>query len=402
MRIALFHNLPSGGGKRALFEWTRRLAKEHTIDVYSMTSADHDYCDIRPYVSQYNVFEFVSRPRFESPFGRLDQYQRWQDLGDLERLNRQIAGQINDGDYDVIFVNPCMYTFIPTLVQFTEITSVYYLHEPFGPSSYRHFDRPYIPKDDWRKLLDHFDPLIKLYRNRSDAMQKRSVTQVKKMLANSQYTRELVRSDYGVDSTYSPIGVDVNDFRPLPNVSRENFVVSVGEMSPRKGFNFIIESLGEIPMHQRPALKLACNMVKKSELQYIKELAEQKGVDLEILLNQNVDELRLLYNTARLCVYSPVKEPFGLVPLEAMACATPVVGVQEGGIPESVVHESTGLLVERDEKQFGAAIQLLLSNPKLTEIYGRNGRDYVIENWTWERSTGLLNSHLAEAAGKTI
>jgi glycosyltransferase involved in cell wall biosynthesis len=399
MRIALFHNLPSGGAKRALFEWIYRMVDEHTIDVYSLTSANHEFCDIRPFVSQHHIFEFGPRQRFESPLGRLDQYQRWRDLGDLERLNRRIARQIDAGGYDVLFVNPCMYTYIPSLVQYTEIPTVYYLHEPFGPSSLRRFERPYIPKDNWRKVVDRFDPLIWLYQSTLGSVQKRGVQLTKRLLANSEYTRELIRSDFGVDSEFSPIGVDINGFRPMVDVVRENMVVSVGEMSPRKGFNFIIESLGEIPVNQRPALKLACNMFKRNELRYIKELAERNCVNLEILMNLNVDELRLLYNRARLCVYSPVKEPFGLVPLEAMACGTPVVGVKEGGIPESVVHEHTGLLVARDAQQFGTAIQYLLENPELAAAYGQNGREHVVKNWTWDRSVSILTAHLVECAG---
>jgi glycosyltransferase involved in cell wall biosynthesis len=279
---------------------------------------------------------------------------------------------------------------------------VYYLHEPFGPSFLRRFERPYIPKDNWRKVVDRFDPLIWLYQSTLGSVQKRGVQHIERLLANSEYTRELIRSGFGVDSEFSPIGVDIYGFRPMVDVVRENMVISVGEMSPRKGFNFIIESLGEIPVNQRPALKLACNMVKRNELRYIKELAERNCVDLEILMNLNVDELRLLYNQARLCVYSPVKEPFGLVPLEAMACGTPVVGVKEGGIPESVVHEYTGLLVERDAKQFGAAVQFLLATPQLTATYGRNGREHVVRNWTWERSVSILEKHLADCAGVSI
>ena len=73
MRIALFHNAPSGGAKRAIYEWTRRLTEHHQIDVYTLNSADHDFCDIRPFVQQYQVFDFAPRKLFNSPWGRLNQ-----------------------------------------------------------------------------------------------------------------------------------------------------------------------------------------------------------------------------------------------------------------------------------------------------------------------------------------
>lgn len=399
MKIAIFHNLPSGGAKRALFEWTCRLADEHKIDVFSLQTADHAFCDIRPFTSRHEVYEFSPRSLFKSPFGRLNQFQRWRDLGDLERLNRRIAGQINLGGYDVLFANTCMYTFIPTLLQFVEIPSVYYLHEPFGNGFIRSFDRPYIKKGGWREALDGFDPLIRLYRHRLAFIQKRSVRRTRRLLSNSHFTGVRMQSKFGVETEFSPYGVDLKGFQPVNGSHREGFVFSVGEMSPRKGFDFVVESLGKIPADRRPVLKIASNMVQEDELAYVKALADRSGVALDVLVGLGVEELRSLYSRAQLCVYAPVMEPFGLVPLEAMACGTPVIGVREGGVQESVLHEQTGLLVERDANRFGAAIQYLLSKPDLIATYGRNGREHVLKNWTWDRSVAFLKSHLSEVAG---
>jgi hypothetical protein len=110
MRIALYHNLPSGGAKRAVFEWTRRLADKHIIDVYTLESANHDFCDIRPFVNKHNVYSFVPRKSFDSPFGRLNQLQRWLDLGELQKLNQKIANEINQGGYDILFANTDIFT----------------------------------------------------------------------------------------------------------------------------------------------------------------------------------------------------------------------------------------------------------------------------------------------------
>lgn len=399
MKIAVFHNLPSGGAKRALYEWVRRLTEKHELDVYSLETADHAFCDIRPYASKHEVYEFAPRGLFKSPLGRLNQFQRWRDLGDLERLNYRIAGQINLGGYDVLFANTCMFTFIPALLQYAEIPSVYYLHEPFGTGFIRSFDRPYIKKGGWRESLDRFDPLIGLYRHRLASIQRRSVRKTTRLLSNSHFTGGRIREEFGVDARFSPYGVDLTGFQPVNGSHREDFIVSVGEMSPRKGFDFVVESLGTIPVDRRPALKVASNMVHEEELAYVKTLAERKGVVLDVLVGLGVEELKSLYSRAQLCVYAPVMEPFGLVPLEAMACGTPVVGVGEGGVQESVLHERTGMLVERDAQKFGAAIQYLLSNPDLIAEYGRNGREHVLKNWTWDGSVKLLNSHLAEVAG---
>lgn len=394
MRIALYHNLPSGGAKRAVFEWVRRLASMHTIDVYTLTTADHSFCDIRPFVSKHKVFEFSSRKLFQSPFGRLNQMQRWRDLGDLDKLHQEIAKEINVGDYDIFFANTCAFTFVPAVLKYVDIPSVYYLHEPFGPGLERVDERFDPSHRNWRDTVDRYDPLFHLYWDRLHAIQRQSMQKTSKLLANSHFTAQCNQAVFGRESIFCPLGVDLNDFQPIPGSSREDFVLSVGEMSLRKGFDFIIESLAKIPVNERPPLKLACNSVRPRELDYINELAGRTHVDVQVLYKLDVEKLRDYYNRARLCVYTPVREPFGLVPLEAMACGTPVVGVREGGVVESIVHERTGLLVDRDSDRFAAALQSLLADPGLAETYGRNAREHVTQNWSWDHSVSLLDFQL--------
>jgi glycosyltransferase involved in cell wall biosynthesis len=394
MRIALFHNAPSGGAKRAIYEWTRRLAQNHQIDVYTLSSADHDFCDIRPFVQQHCIFEFTPRKLFGSPWGRLNQYQRWRGLGKLTRIGHQIANEINAGSYDIVFAHTCLFTFIPTVLQFLETPSIYYLHEPFGWKFTRQIQRPYLKHNKWRDTLNRFDPLIALYDHRLNRIQFQNSRQAKRLLANSRFTQEQMKMAFALDAPVCYLGVDGEAFRPLPGVIKGNFVLSVGELSPRKGFDFIVESLGHIPPDQRPKLKVACNTVIPEERAYVEHLAEQYGVNLEVLLKLKMDELTLQYNKAQLCVYAPVLEPFGLVPVEAMACGIPVVGVREGGVQESIVHEHTGLLVERDPAQFAAAVQHLLCNPTLASEYGRNGREHILRDWTWDNAVAALEDHL--------
>ena len=396
MRIALFHNLPSGGAKRSLFEWTKNLSDRHHIDVYTLSTADHGFCDIRPLVNNQVTINFVPQHLFSSPWGRVNQIQRWRDLGELTKVGRQIAHMIDSKSYDVVFANPCIFTHIPAFLQFIRTPAVYYLHEPFGRKFVRSYRRPNPANSRGRETLDRFDPLIRLYNHRLATLQAKSIQKTKRLLANSYFTQEQIRLGFGVDASICHYGVDYDAFRPLLDISKENVVISVGELTPRKGFDFIVESLGQIPDPYRPKLVLACNVVDGSERKYIEELASQNSVTLQILASLDANELAVEYNKARVCVYAPVLEPFGLVPLEAMSCGIPVVGVREGGVQESILHEQTGLLVERDPGKFAAPIQRLLSNPDLALEYGRNGREHVLNNWTWDQSVASLESHLLD------
>jgi glycosyltransferase involved in cell wall biosynthesis len=400
MKIAIYHNLPSGGAKRALYEWTRRLAAVNTIDIYSLSTADHAFCDLQPFVRAYQILGFSPNRLFESPFGRLNRLQRWRDLGELARIGRRIARTIDAADYDVVFVHPCLYTFIPVFLRFLQTPSLYYLHEPFGPTFVRQFERPYLENDSrWKEMSKRIDPFHIIYHRRLEHFRAASIQRTTRLLANSEFTQQEMEKQYGVQAPVCRYGVNIQEFSQMPDIRKENVVLSVGAITPRKGFAFLIESLARIPHHQRPLLKLVSNGEVEAERLYVQSLALELGVELEILVRLDSVRLAQEYNKARLVVYSPILEPFGLVPLEAMACGTPVVGVREGGVPESVVDGVTGVLVERDPAQFALAIQELLIDRERLDSYGRNGWEHVRRTWGWDQTVSHLQSHLEEVAG---
>jgi glycosyltransferase involved in cell wall biosynthesis len=400
MRIAIYHNLPSGGAKRALYEWTKGLASSHLIDVYTLSTADNAFLDLRPFARVHHISEFVPHHLFKSPLGRLNQLQYWRNLADLEHSAGTIGEMINSEDYDVVFLNPCQYTFMPVLAYHVQKPSVYFLHEPFGPTFQRNILRPYLQGTgrSVRRHIRNLSILRTIYLRRLEAIRRKGISHVSCLLANSEFTQRQIGIAYGIASVVCPCGVNSDMFHPIPDLGSENFVISVGAMTPRKGFDFLIKSLAEIPLSRRPLLKIASNYGIVEETAYIQHLADEYHVRIQLLTNLDSESLCHEYNKARLCVYSPVMEPFGLVPLEAMACGTPVVGVAEGGVCESIVHEYTGLLTERDTKQFAAAVQELLDDPGRLERYGRQAREYVLENWTWENSTTRLEQYLLQTA----
>lgn len=396
MRIALFHNVPSGGAKRAIHEWTRRLAGRHEIRVYTLSTADAGFCDIRPFVSAHEEFHFAPSRPFESPFGRLNQLLRWTDLTRLLALGRKIAARIDRAGVDVVFANTCQFTFVPTLLLYVSRPAVYFLHEPFGRAATVPSPRSGISRT-WRSRLDGADPLIRLYRGRLRRTQDAIVSGPTRFLANSAFTACRMRAAYGVSPSICPVGVDVAAFRPANGAVKGRHVLAVGELTPRKGFGFLVEALGHIPSGSRPALRLVCNSADDRERARVEELARQRLVRLEVRTHLSTPQVAHEYSEAALFVCAALEEPFGLAPVEAMACGTPVVAVREGGVAESVLHDRTGLLVERDAEVFGAAVQRLLANPARCREYGENARAHVEANWGWDKSVAALEAHLREA-----
>lgn len=395
MRIAIYHNLPSGGAKRALYEEMKRMAGRHTLDVYTLSTANHEFGDIRPFADRHRIYPFAPRPVLNSPFGRLNPAIRLQNLRRLQGLERQVAADIDAGGYDVVFVHPCQVENSPSVLRFVQKTpAVYYCQEPlrilYESMPWRPYDKAESPR---RKALNRFDPLPGLFRRTIQRNDRANLLQARRVLVNSEFVRQTVLEIYGVEAQVSYLGVDADLFRPLGD-ERERFVLSVGSLTPLKGFDFLIESLATLSERDRLPLVIASNFQNPPERDYLTELAHRKGVDLELTGNVTDERLVALYNAAAVTVYAPVREPFGFVSIESMACETPVVAVREGGLQETVLPDRTGKLVERVPARFGEALCELLASPARAAAFGKAGRSHVIENWTWDRSVMTLEKHL--------
>jgi glycosyltransferase involved in cell wall biosynthesis len=277
--------------------------------------------------------------------------------------------------------------------------SIYYCSEPLRPVYDPPLDRPYDQSagvvDRWRRRwyapIQWVDAAIG---KRDDAVNVCSATA---LLTNSYFTAESIYRAYHRRAFVSYLGVDVEVFRPL-RLPRRDHVLSVGAVSPLKGYDFLVCALGHIPPERRPPFVVVGNSVSHTEHTYLQSLATQHGVSLEVRQNVSDTELVHLYNEARALVYAPVLEPFGFAALEAMACGTPVVAVAEGGVRESVRDGVSGLLTQRDPRRFACALSALLDDEEMQARLGAGGVSTVRSFWTWtaayERFMDLVRASL--------
>src|SRR5262249_17534091 len=218
------------------------------------------------------------------------------------------------------------------------------------------------------------------------------------LLTNSYFSAESIYRAYGLRARVSYLGVDTDVFKPL-GLERENFVLSVGAVAPLKGYDFLIQAFAKVTPDQRPSLLIVGNTASAGETRYLEQLAAKREVRLTFRVEITDDELVQLYNQASAFVYAPVLEPFGFAPLEAMACATPVIAVKEGGVRESVVEDVTGWLVDREPEEFAAALSRILSDQMLARCMGNSGREQVLAQWTWEQAYDRLIGNIHPPIG---
>jgi len=158
--------------------------------------------------------------------------------------------------------------------------------------------------------------------------------------------------------------------------------------------------VGTIPHDRRPSIVLVCNRVFAPERAYVEAMAREAGVELVIRERLPDAEVKRLFQTASAMLYTPHLEPFGLVALEAMASATPVVAVREAGPIETIVDGETGFLCERDPQALGQAVLRLMDDELLRARMAKAGREHVLENWTWDRSVARLDELLRGLAAR--
>jgi D-inositol-3-phosphate glycosyltransferase len=119
--------------------------------------------------------------------------------------------------------------------------------------------------------------------------------------------------------------------------------------------------------------------------------ADKVGDRFRLLGQVSAEDMPKWYRSADLVVCPPWYEPFGLTPLEAMACGVPVVATAVGGLSDTVVDGLTGDLVRpRDPRALGAAIRRLLGDNMRRLAYATAALDRARQCYTWRRCAAQL------------
>jgi len=179
---------------------------------------------------------------------------------------------------------------------------------------------------------------------------------------------------------------DVPPLLPKPLPFATPYVLCLGRLIPDKGFDLALTAFASlVDRFPHARLVIAGDGPSRPKL-------EQQAVALgltevvEFVGWVDPDKVPALMNMATLVVMPSRNEGFGGVALEAALMARPVVAMCVEGLPEVVVHEETGLLVEpEDSHALTKAIRFLLDNPETTILMGQAARSRAQEVFAWER-----------------
>ena len=271
------------------------------------------------------------------------------------------------------------------------------------------------------------------------------IQQVDWLIAQCPAEESELIDDYGADArkiALIPSAVNTDVFRPIDlyearrtlGIDPDDFVVAyVGRMLPRKDVRNVVRALahlltlckekeatGQGDHEGRPYNDTNITLllvggeteepdpIATPEIGVLRQLAAELGIDKHVRFTgkRQQDRLRYYYSASNVAVTTPWYEPFGLTPLEGMACGRPVIGSAVGGITFTIKDGVTGFLVPpRDPAALAERLYRLLVEPGLSERMGAAARARVEQEFTWYtvavRTAALYERLLAEFPTQT-
>ena len=363
--------IPGGAGK-VILEIGKRLAK--SVNVLCVAQKINDV-----YVNDYKGINFHSLdgPTTNSfsfwllfPYW---QYKTW----------KTVNGYISAETTILCSVFPSNWIIFPYKLFHPKVKIIWFCQEPSA----------FVQDTNWinaisnpvkRVLAKLFNPIFKVV--------DQNLAKIPNyILANSYYAKELIKKVYKRDSIVVYPGIDKKRFYPIPFSKKEDYILTVSRLSKFKNIDILIKAYSKL-INSRFRLKIVGN---GEELNNLMKLCRKLEIShrVDFLTKVSDSEIVKIYQKAKLFVLCSKNEPFGIVPVEAMACGTPVIADESGGPKETIINGKTGLLIKNiDPRNLCHAIESVEGNLK---DFSSNCSNYLSDKFDWkvDKILTLLNSN---------
>uniref|UniRef100_A0A3P9JMJ7 Alpha-1,3/1,6-mannosyltransferase ALG2 n=1 Tax=Oryzias latipes TaxID=8090 RepID=A0A3P9JMJ7_ORYLA len=270
-------------------------------------------------------------------------------------------------------------------------------------------------------LTQRKSALKRFYRAPIDWLEERTTGMADMIVVNSQFTAGIFRETFQSLSTvqidvlypslntraFDQSSAEAQGLGGLLPTGTSCLFLSLNRYERKKNLGLALEALAvlrcNLPPGQRAGVHLVVaggyddrvteNIQHHTEL---KELAEQLHLeDCVTFLQSPSDSLKVaLLRGSTAVLYTPSREHFGIVPVEAMYCCCPVIAVNSGGPLESVAHGETGFLCEPTAEAFSQAMERLIRDPHLCRDMGQAGRRRVKDKFSLEAFADQLHEYV--------
>jgi D-inositol-3-phosphate glycosyltransferase len=240
------------------------------------------------------------------------------------------------------------------------------------------------------------------------AIEDRIVAEADHVIAECPQDEEDLIRLYNADPqkvTIIPCGFDRSEFAPMSKelvrvalglATDERVVLQLGRLVPRKGIDNAIRGVARLDREHGVATRLLVvggdtpepDPVATPEIARLQAIAKDEGIEDRVTFvgRRGRELLKYYYSAADVFITTPWYEPFGITPLEAMACGTPVVGSNVGGIKFTVRDGETGYLVPpNDPDALAERLAHLFRHPKLLAVFRRQAIRRANDLFTWEK-----------------
>jgi glycosyltransferase involved in cell wall biosynthesis len=292
---------------------------------------------------------------------------------------RQWAEHIKNMDFDAIYTGQCRTWTEPPLLRFLppELPITHYCQEPKRTFHEKRFLEERQRWPFWKKWWRL--PTVRWMQDQMDF----NIRHARQVFCNSDFSKLRIEQAYPkLICQTQVIGVDTQTFSPDLSSEIKPQIITVGALDPSKNHGFAIDVAAQKPGGKKLNIIVITDRSYGDTAEQLKHKAKELDVTLDIRVRVSTQELVQLYRESLATVYTPIEEPFGIVSIESQACGTPVLGVDEGGIKETLLHGVGGFRLSRNAEHFAEHLKDWIEQPISREKISLQAREHILKHWS--------------------